>query len=83
MFAVTVINFTISSLGIGTQVAIAIVSIRKALILNIDFLQDYPFSEMPDKALQNMDIVGIWAEDLPVSTKLLLLDPVSIHHWWR
>ena len=81
MFAVTVINFIIFSLGIGTQVAIVIVAIRKALILNIDFL---PFSEMPDKALlQSMDIVGIWAEDLPVSAKLLLLDPVSIHGWWR
>ena len=82
MFAVTVINFIISSLSIGIIVAPFIMAIRKAPILNVD----YPLSEKPDlnnNALQNMRIVGIWAADLPVSTKLLLLDPVFIHGRWR
>ena len=78
MFVLTVINFIASSLSIGTEVAMAIVAIRKALILNID----HPFPEEPN-VLQNINIVSIWAEDLPVSIKLLLLDPVSIHGWWR
>ena len=81
-FAVTVINFILCSLDIGTIVAPFIVAIRKALILDID----YPFSGMPDlinNALQDVNIVNSWASDVPVSIKLLLLDSISIHGWWR
>ena len=82
MFAATVINFLLSSLNAGTQVALFIVFIRKALILDID----YPLSEKPElvnQALQNMNIVADWATYLPVSIKLLLSDPVSIRVRWR
>ena len=82
MFAVTVINFLLSSLTTGNHVAEFIVHIRKALILDID----YPLSEKPDladQALKNMGIVGRWAAYLPVSIKLSLWDLVSMHAWCR
>ena len=84
MFAATVINFVLSSLHTGAKVAIDIVAIRKAgdLILDID----YPLSEQPDSidnAVRSTNIIATWAEDLPVSIKLLLLVPVFIHGRWR
>ena len=78
MFVTTVINFLLSSLNTGTHVAIFIVFIRKALVLDID----YPLSKKPElvnNALQNMNIVTLWSQTLPVSIKLSLLDPASIH----
>ena len=77
MFAVTVINFLLSSLTTGNHVAAFIVYIRKALILNID----HPLLEMLDsldQGLGNINIVSRWTEYLPVSTKLSLSDLVSI-----
>jgi len=78
MFAVTVINFLLSSLNTGSQVASFIVFIRKALILDID----HPLSEKQEpvtNALRNINIVSFWAESLPVSITLLLPDPILIH----
>ena len=82
MFVVTVINFLLSSLYTGSQVAIVIVYIRKALILDID----YPLSETPElvgNALRDVRIVWNWATYLSVSTKLSLSDSASIHAGWR
>jgi len=82
MFAMTVINFLLSSLNAGNQVAGFVVFIRKALILDID----YPLSEKPrlvNNVLQKVNMVNIWAGTLPVSIKLSLSDPVSIHARWR
>ena len=81
-FAATVINFILCSLNIGTTVAPFIMAIRKVLILDID----YPLLEKPDlinDALRDATIVNSWAGDVPVSSKLLLLDSISIHGWWR
>ena len=66
VFVTTVINFILSSLNTGTQVALFIVFIRKALILDIDI----PLSEKPEiinSALQNLNIVANWAANFPVS----------------
>ena len=55
----TVINFLLSGLDAGVQVARFIVFIRKALILDID----HPLSEKPEMvehALQNMEIIASW-----------------------
>jgi len=74
MFAATVINFCLSSLGTASQVAGFIVFIRKALILDID----HPLSEKQEllnNALQNTTIVSVWAAGLPVSIKLSLSIP--------
>jgi len=82
MFTATVVNFILSSLNTGTEVALFIVDIRKALILDID----YPLSEKPgliNDASQGMKIVTVWAQVLPVSIKLSLLGPASIHVRWR
>ena len=77
MFAVTVINFLLSSLFTGSRVASSIVFIRKALILDTD----HPLSEKPELvigALRNVNLVLDWALSLPVSIKLSLPDPVSL-----
>jgi len=75
MFTATVINFLVSSLRTGTQVALFIVLIRKALILDTD----YPLSEKRgtvNKALRNTNIVvRLWVTNIPVSIKLSLSDP--------
>jgi len=58
MFVVTVINFLISSLNAGTQIAGFIVYIRTALILDIA----YPLSEkreLVNNASQNLTISQI------------------------
>jgi len=73
MFVATIINFLLSSLCFGSQVAAFIVPIREALILDID----YPLSEKPElvnDALRNVRIVFYWTVSLSVSIKLLLLD---------
>jgi len=77
-FIMTVINFLLSSLRIGTEVSDFVVYIRKAFILDID----YPLSEkleLAGNALQNLLIVVFWSDNLPVSSNLSLLDFVSIH----
>ena len=74
MFVATVINFILSSLGTGSRVAIFIVYIRKALIVDID----YPLSEEPElltNALRNVTILSSWAEYIGVSIKTSLSDP--------
>jgi len=71
MFAATVINFLLSSLDIGDEVAGFIVLTRKALILDID----YPLLAKPElvnNALRNENIVNAWSENLPVSGNLSL-----------
>jgi len=78
MFITTVINFLLSSMATGTQVARLIVLTRKVLILDTD----YPLSvkqeqQLVDNALRNPNIVGFWAGTLPVSIQLSLSDPVS------
>ena len=78
MFVTTAINFLLSSLSVGNQVAVSIVIIRKALILDID----YPLlekAELVQNALRDLNIVISWARSLPVSIKLSLSDLVSIH----
>jgi len=78
MFVTTIVNFLLSSLNAGAQVAGIIVFIRTALILDID----YPLSEkrgLVNNALQNVNIVHNWAAILPVSIMLSLSDPGSIH----
>ena len=55
-----------------------IVSIREALILDID----YPLSEKPEllhHAIRNVHIVIIWTVSLSVSIELWLPDHLSIH----
>ena len=82
VFATTVINFIFSSLNAGAKVAGFVVFIRQALILDID----YPLSEMPelvDNGLQTMNIITVWVANLPVSIKLSISDPSSIHPRWR
>ena len=75
----TVINFLLFSLYIGTLVtAFITMFIRKALILDIGS----PLSEklgLVSNALQNLEIVEMWSGNLPVRSNLLLLDSSSIH----
>ena len=78
MFVATVINFILSSLNTGSQIAEFIVSIRKALILDIN----YPLSEeleLLNNALRNPNVVALWAANFPVSIELSLSDSVSIN----
>ena len=82
MFVVTVINFFLSSLYTGTQVALFVEFIRGALILDID----YPLSEIEEllkNASSSLNTVSTWSQNLPVSDNLPLLDSVSIHARWR
>ena len=70
MFVVTVTNFFLSSLNIGARVANFIMLIRKTLILDLDF----PLSEQQElvvNALRNVNIVAVWAANIPVSIKPL------------
>jgi len=78
MFAATVVNFILFSMNTGGGVALFIVLIRKALILDTD----YPLLEKSDSissALRNVLTVNLWTGYLPVSIKLSLSDLVSIH----
>ena len=82
VFVATFINFLLSSLNTGSQVAYFIVFTRKVLILDTN----YPLSEKRElvkNTLRNANIVNWWAEDLSVSNELSLEDPVSIHTRWR
>ena len=82
MFMMTIINFLLSSLNTGTGVAAFVVFVRKALILDIE----YPLSEKPElvnNALQNLNIIIYWTDNLPVSSSLSLLVSVSIYARWR
>ena len=82
MFVVTVINFLLFSLAIGTVIATFIVLFRKALTLD----NEYPLSEKGElvkNALQNLIIVQFWSSYLSVRTNLSLLDSASIHTRWR
>ena len=84
MFVATVINFLLSSLNTGNQVAAFIVFIRKAL--NITLKTDYPLPEKPDlvnDVLRSVNVVTFWAANLPVSVKLSQPDPVSNRVRWR
>ena len=70
IFVVTIINFLLCSLKTGTQVALFIVFIQKAITPDIG----HPL------ASQNLKVVIYWSETLPVSSNLSLLDSeVSIH----
>ena len=74
----TIINFLLSSLSIGTQVVALTTRIRRALILDIE----NPPPENPqlvNNIFQNLTIAYLWSLNLPVSSNLLLLDPVSFH----
>ena len=67
MFVATTVNFLLCSLVIGTQVAIFVVSIRTALILDVD----HPLSEkleLVKRVVWNLDIALDWAGNTPVST---------------
>ena len=80
MFTMTVINFLLFTLNIGTEVAIFIVYIQEPLILGTRV--NYPLSEsrkLLDKAIALDD----WVRYLPVSIKLSLSDSRSIHVRWR
>ena len=82
MFTATVINFLLFMLTTGTQVGGFIVFIRKALILDID----YPLSarrELLHNALWKVSKLNNWARNIPVSLKLSLSNPGSIHARWR
>ena len=82
MFVATVINFILSGLSTGDYVCGFIVFIRQALTLDIN----YPLSEKPeliDHAVLNVDIIRLWTSFFPVSIKLPLSGPVSIHARWR
>ena len=81
IFAATVINFLLSSLNTGSIVALIIVFLRKALILDI-----YPLSEKRNfvgNALRNVNIVTYWARSFPVSIHLSFPDIVFIYARWR
>ena len=76
MFAATAINFLLSSVVTGTQVAVFIGTIRKVLILDTD----YPLSgklELVKKVVWNLDIVIDWAGTISVSTNLPRPDAVT------
>ena len=82
MFATTIINFLFFSLSVGTAVVLCTVTIRKMFILDTD----YQLSEKPElvaSALKNTEIAYNWAECLPVSSNVSLLDSVSTHARWR
>jgi len=82
MFAMTVINFLLSSWNTGNWIVGFIVPTQKAFMLNID----YPLSEKRESvnnALRNLTIVTLWSGNLPVSSNLSPLDSMLIHTWWR
>jgi len=82
MFIVTIINFLLFSLNTGIELGRFVVFIRMALTLDID----YPLPEKRvsvNNVLHKLAIVSTWTGYLPVSIKLSLSDPVSIHDRWR
>jgi len=73
MFVATAINFLLTSLVIGTEVSMFIVSIRKALILDTDYLLSEKL-ELVKNVMWKLDIAIEWTGSIPVSTNLLLPD---------
>ena len=76
MFIATAINFLLTSLVVGIEVAIFIATIRKALIVDTD----YPLSgklELVNKVVWKLDIAIEWAGSISVSTNLSLPDSVA------
>ena len=76
MFVATIINFLLSTLNVGSQIATVIVFIRKTLMITLDI--DYPLSEKPElinNALRKAYLVNLWASTFPVSIKLSLSYP--------
>jgi len=73
MFVATAINFLLTSLVIGTEVSMFIVSVRKALILDTDFLLSEKL-ELVKKVVWKLDIAIEWTGSIPVSTNRLLPD---------
>ena len=71
MFATTVINFLLFSLGTGTLAAACIIL---ALTLNTEHPLSEEKQEFVDNALQNLNIVCFWSVNLPVSSNLSLLN---------
>ena len=78
MFSVTVINFLLFSLCIGTEIAIFTVLIQKALIMDIEYLLSAK-EEFVSSALQNLMVVQFWSANLTVSSNLSPLDSSLIH----
>ena len=78
MFIATIINFLLSSLNLGAQVATLIVFIRKPLIQDIHYpLSVKRFEDLVYNTLRNVNLIGFWAGAIPVSTiKLSRSDPV-------
>ena len=84
VFVMTIINFLLSGLNTGCEIATFTVFIRKVLVMDID----YPLSEkqeLVNSALHDLNIIYVWAcaDNLLVNIKLSLLDPVSVHAQWR
>ena len=79
MFVMTVINFLLFSLEIGTRLAVfTTVFVRKALVTDIYS----PLSEkgkIVNNALQNFSIVLLWSQNLPVCSNLLRPNSVFIN----
>ena len=81
VFVATVINFLLSSLNTGSELAAFVVFMRKALILDID----YPLSPKSDNASRTVTttLIALWAQNIPVNGNLSLPDPVSNNAWCR
>jgi len=76
MFVAIIINFFLSSLATGSQVSVIIVLIRKALVLDTDYLSEK--SKLVNTATWSVsDVIDTWAGSLAVSTILSLRDSTS------
>jgi len=76
IFVAIVINFFLSSLATGSQVAAIIVLIRRALVLDVDHLSEK--SQLVNTATWGIsDVIDTWAGSLAVSTILWLPDSTS------
>ena len=77
MFGATAINFALSSLDTGSQLAFLIVLIRKALILDMDSPLSEK-SELVDEAYWSVpDVIDTWTGSLAVSIILSPTDSTS------
>ena len=73
MFVATVVNLLLASLNTGSQIALFVVFIREALVLN----PDLPLVERPqlvNRSIWKLDVVADWAGNLPVSSNPSLPD---------
>jgi len=69
MFAATVINFLLFSLNTGSQIAVFILAIRQALILDTDYpdpLRKKLALVSKNDALQKLYIAIDWSGNIPV-----------------